>query len=141
MKASKRKDTLITTKTHINNIQIIPVDGFLNLPDDVGETIESPEFELCSRLWQLRIFPGGSLVAHKGFLSFYLASKSTVVSRASYKLIIKRQHGMTDETGEMTSPVVDEIFASTGVRKFEARGVHVDGWGWVTRRFKITVTI
>ena len=23
----------------------------------------------------------------------------------------------------------DEIFASTGVRKFEARGVHVDGWG------------
>ena len=23
----------------------------------------------------------------------------------------------------------DEVFASTGVRKFEARGVHVDGWG------------
>ena len=23
----------------------------------------------------------------------------------------------------------DEVFASTGVRKFEARGIHVDGWG------------
>ena len=65
------------------------------------DTVESPEFELCNRTWQLRIFPGGSLTAHRGYLSYYLASKSTVVTRASYKLIIVRQHlntGMYDCT-------------------------------------------
>lgn len=93
----------------------------------VGDTVESPEFELCQRTWQLRIFPGGSLQAHRGYLSFYLASKSTVVTRASYKLIISRQNVNADDTGDVT--LSDEVFASTGVRKFEARGIHVDGWG------------
>ena len=97
----------------------------------IGETVESPEFELCQRTWQLRIFPGGSLPAHKNFLSFYLASKSTVVTRASYKLIIVRQAENTQGEQPLTGSRVrgDELFQSTGIRKFEARGVHVDGWG------------
>jgi hypothetical protein len=109
------------------------VEGFLALPDEVGDTVESPEFELCGRTWQLRIFPGGSLQAHKGFVSFYLASKSLVVTRASYKLIIVRQPQNSDDEQhtqhEELVRVRDEIFQSTGIRKFEARGVHVDGWG------------
>ena len=107
---------------------IFEVDGYSALPDEVGDTVESPEFELCQRTWQLRIFPGGSLQAHKGYLSFYLASKSTVVSRASYKLIIVRQP-VNSEDDYRNQPLTDEVFSSTGIRKFEARGVHVDGWG------------
>lgn len=69
--------------------------------------------------------------AHKNFLSFYLASKSTVVTRASYKLIIVRQTESTQGEQSLTSLRArgDELFQSTGIRKFEARGVHVDGWG------------
>ena len=94
------------------------IGGFPALEERVGETTESPEFDLCRRKWQLRIFPGGSLVAHTGYVSYYLASKSTVNTRASYKLSIINQHG-----GE------DEVFQSTGIRKFEAKGESIDGWG------------
>lgn len=95
------------------------LDGWNELPDKVGESTESPEFELCGKLWQLRIFPGGSLENHVGFISYYLASKSSTVTRAAYKLIIKNQK----QGG------ADEVFASSGIRKFEAKGVQVDGWG------------
>jgi len=92
--------------------------GFPALKDGVGDTTESPEFELCRRKWQLRIFPGGSLVSHSGYVSYYLASKSNKLTRASYKLIIVNQRGESDE-----------IFQSNGIRKFEAKGESVDGWG------------
>lgn len=95
------------------------VEGWSALPDKVGESTESPEFELCGKQWQLRIFPGGSLEAHSNFISFYLASKSTTQTRASYKLILKNQNPGGN----------DEIFASAGIRKFEAKGIQVDGWG------------
>ena len=127
----------LSYKSSVNSLSgkfSFEVDGFLNLSDEVGETIESPEFELCTRLWQLRIFPGGSLQAHKGYLSFYLASKSIIVTRASYKLIVVRQERLSTDSDEdeplnVSTSRPDEVFASTGIRKFEARGVHVDGWG------------
>lgn len=56
---------------------------------------------------------------HKGYISYYLASKSNRVARASYKLSILSQ--------VLGSP--DEVFVSSGVRTFEAKGVQVDGWG------------
>lgn len=95
------------------------VEGWSALPDKIGESTESPEFELCGKNWQLRIFPGGSLDAHVNYVSFYLASKSTTLTRASYKLLIKNQSNGSN----------DEVFASAGIRKFEAKGVQVDGWG------------
>jgi hypothetical protein len=73
------------------------------------------QFTVCDKVWQLRIFPGGSLPPHAGFLSFYLASKAPTVTRAAYKLMILAQ-----VLGE-----VDEVFVSSGVRKFEARGKQV----------------
>lgn len=66
----------------------------------------------------MRIFPGGSLESHKDFVSFYLASKSNRMSRASYKLIVLNQI----IGGE------DETFSSSGIRIFEARGVQVSIW-------------
>ena len=73
------------------------IEGYSGLSTRVGDSTESPEFELCGHMWQLRIFPGlihylhctylyrmitnfvdtvgGSLEAHKGFISYYLASK------------------------------------------------------------------
>lgn len=41
------------------------IEGFSGLANKIGESTESPEFELCGKdyLWQLRIFPGGSLEA------------------------------------------------------------------------------
>ena len=95
------------------------IGGFPALDDSLGDSIESPEFELCGRRWQLRIFPGGSLQPHVGYISYYLASKSSVQTRASYKLMIVNQI----QNGE------DEIFCSSGIRKFEAKGESVDGWG------------
>ncbi len=92
------------------------VEGYSSLSTKVGESIESPEFKICDYDWQLRIFPGGSLESHKGYVSFYLASKSTKLARASYRLIVKSQ--VTGGT--------DEIFASSGVRTFEAKGIQVD---------------
>lgn len=56
--------------------------------------------------------------AHKDYVSFYLASKSTREAKASYKLMILNQ---------LNGP--DEIFASSGVRIFEAKGTTIDGWG------------
>lgn len=95
------------------------VEGYSGVSTRIGDSIESPEFGLCGYTWQLRIFPGGSLEAHKGYLSFYLASKSNQVARATYKLsVINQMIG-----GE------DESFSSSGVRIFEAKGVQVDGWG------------
>ena len=67
------------------------VKGFGALPDKVGDSTESPEFELCRRKWQMRIFPNGSLVSHVGYISFYLASKSSILTRASYKLVVVNQ--------------------------------------------------
>ena len=64
----------------------------------VGDLIESPEFIVCEKQWQLRIFPGGSLPQHAGHVSYYLASKTTSAIRASYKLIILSQlPGEVDE--------------------------------------------
>lgn len=91
------------------------VEGYLGLSTRVGDSIESPEFLLCGYTWQLRIFPGGSLDAHKGYMSFYLASKSNKVARASYQLCVINQI----IGGE------DECFSSSGVRIFEAKGVQV----------------
>lgn len=76
-------------------------------------------FNILGHLWQLRLFPGGSLDSHKGYLSFYLASKSTRSARASYKLCVCSQIPGGN----------DEVFASSGVRYFEAKGVQIDGWG------------
>lgn len=81
----------------------------------MGDSIESPEFLLCGFQWQLRIFPGGSLESHRGYISYYLASKSNRVARASYKLSVCNQIAGAD----------DESFASSGVRVFEAKGVQV----------------
>jgi hypothetical protein len=92
------------------------IEGYGGLSTRVGESAESPEFELCGHMWQLRIFPGGSLEVHRGHLSFYLASKSTKIARASYKLSVVNQAGGSDET-----------FTSSGVRVFEAKGVQIDG--------------
>ena len=95
------------------------VENYSGLSTRVGDSTESPEFDLCDHTWQLRIFPGGSLDVHRGHVSFYLASKSTRSARASYKLLVINQ----SPTGS------DETFASSGIRTFEARGVQVDGWG------------
>ena len=57
--------------------------------------------------------------AHRSYLSFYLASKSTRSARASYKLSVCSQ----------VAGGTDESFASSGVRLFEAKGVQIDGWG------------
>ena len=72
--------------------------------------------------FRLRIFTGGSLDAHRGYLSYYLASKSSRQARASYKLIVCNQ-------SDPPNPDLDESFSSSGVRVFEAKGVQVDGWG------------
>jgi hypothetical protein len=93
------------------------IEGYSGLSHRVGDSTESPEFELCGHTWQLRIFPGGSLETHRGYVSYYLASKSTQHARASYKLIILSQ----SNSGH------DEVFASSGVRFFEAKGLQVDG--------------
>eukprot|EP01035_Chromulina_nebulosa_P020604 gene20604-26714_t len=95
------------------------VEGYSALSTKVGDSIESPEFVLCGHDWQLRIFLGGSLENHKGYLSYYLASKSTRLARASYKLMIISQ----------VIGGLDEIFCSSGVRTFEPKGIQVDGWG------------
>jgi hypothetical protein len=91
------------------------IEGFSGISTRVGDSIESPEFFLCGHTWQLRIFPGGSLDSHKGYLSYYLASKSKEVARASYKLSILNQL----PGGE------NESFASSGPRVFEPKGVQV----------------
>jgi hypothetical protein len=91
------------------------IEGYSGLSIRVGDSVESPEFTLCGFKWQLRIFPGGSLDAHKGYISYYLASKADKVARASYKLTIVNQF-----IGGQ-----DEVFASSGIRIFEAKGVQV----------------
>ena len=98
------------------------INGYSGLSTVVGASTESPEFDLCGHVWQLRIFAGGSLEAHKGYLSYYLASKSTRQARASYRLSVVNQ-------GNPPDPSKDESFSSSGVRVFEAKGVQVDGWG------------
>lgn len=85
----------------------------------MGDLCESPEFSLCGCQWQLRVFPGGSLPEHAHFLSYYLASKSSSAVKASYKLVIVAQRA----SGQ------DEVFCSSGLRRFEAKGKQVDGWG------------
>ncbi len=131
---------------------IFRVEGYSGLSMTVGASTESPEFDLCSHIWQLRIFPGGSLEAHKGYISYYLASKSSRQARASYRLSILCQTSNSDGNGEALStnssastsaaatPTAyatssrtsvpnprDEAFASSGVRVFEAKGLQVDG--------------
>lgn len=91
------------------------IEGYSGLSTKVGDSVESPEFTICGHTWQLRIFPGGSLEHHKGFVSYYLASKSTTLARASYKLIVKNQI----PGGE------DESFSSSGIRVFEPKGIQV----------------
>ena len=75
------------------------IEGYSGLSTAVGGSSESPEFDLCGHVWQLRIFPGGSLEAHKGHLSFYLASKSPRQARASYKLSVLCQHSPSSANG------------------------------------------
>lgn len=119
------------------------IDRYSGLSSSVGASTESPEFDLCGHIWQLRIFPGGSLEAHKGHLSYYLASKSSRQARASYRLSVLNQS--SDETAPgvnsttttssnattSTATSKDESFSSSGVRVFEAKGLQVDGWGRV----------
>lgn len=38
------------------------IEGYSGLSTRIGESVESPEFFICGHHWQLRIFPGGSLV-------------------------------------------------------------------------------
>ena len=93
------------------------VEGYSGLTSKVGDSAESPEFTLCDHLWQLRLFPGGSLEEHKNFVSYYIASKSQNSAKASYKLSICSQvYGGADES-----------FTSSGVRLFEAKGSQIDG--------------
>jgi hypothetical protein len=94
------------------------IEGFSGVPNRIGESVESPEFTLCGYTWQLRIFPGGSLELHKDFLSFYLASKSEKLARASYTLSIVNQI----LGGE------DESFNSSAVRIFEPKGDQVESF-------------
>jgi hypothetical protein len=93
------------------------IEGYSGLSAKVGDSTESPEFEICGHLWQLRIFPGGSLDAHRTYVSYYLASKSMKSAKASYKLSVCTQ----------VSGGADECFASSGVRLFEAKGLQIDG--------------
>jgi len=115
------------------------IDRFSGLSSNVGASTESPEFDLCGHIWQLRIFPGGSLEAHKGHLSYYLASKSSRQARASYRLSVLNQidevapglntTATTTSNTATTATSKDESFSSSGVRVFEAKGLQVDGWG------------
>jgi hypothetical protein len=91
------------------------IQGYSGLPSRVSDCVESPEFSLCGHKWQLRIFPGGSLDSHREYLSFYLASKSNRVARASYKLIVLNQ----------VEGLEDEGFSSSTVRIFEAKSTQV----------------
>lgn len=56
------------------SIKYIPFVWFINamigLSSRVGESVESPEFFICGHQWQLRIFPGGSLVIFPKLISF-----------------------------------------------------------------------
>ena len=99
------------------------IEGYSGLSAKVGDSTESPEFDLCGHLWQLRIFPGGSLEAHRTYVSYYLASKSTRSAKASYKLSVCSQ----------VPGGADECFASSGVRLFEAKGLQIDGKNLVYR--------
>lgn len=85
------------------------------LPKDIGIAVESPDFELCGYTWQLRLFLGGSLPQHNGYVSLYLASKSYQDAHASYCLRIASQK----------ENEVDEIYASNGWRTFKAKGDQV----------------
>jgi hypothetical protein len=114
MTTYQERSSVSTVKKSCGSYQF-RIEGFSTVPNRIGESIESPEFTLCSHIWQLRIFPGGSLEQHKGFLSFYLASKSTKMARANYTLSIVNQ--IID--GE------DESFASTAIRVFEPKGDQV----------------
>ena len=98
------------------------IEGYSGLSAKVGDSTESPEFDLCGHLWQLRIFPGGSLESHRTYASYYLASKSMRSAKASYKLSVCSQ----------VSGGADECFASSGVRLFEAKGIQIDGKGMST---------
>jgi hypothetical protein len=106
-------DVLKTEKTF--GCYRFQVEGYSELPSSVGESSESPEFVVAGHTWQLRIFPGGSANNHKDFISFYLASKSDKVARASYKLSIINQ----------ISNGQDETFTSSGIRTFEAKDLQV----------------
>lgn len=88
---------------------------FSSLSTEIGCAVEGPDFELCGHVWQLRIFPGGSLPQHKTFVSYYLASKSTKDARASYRLAILNQIG----GGENKS------YSSNGCRLFKAKNDQV----------------
>ena len=138
----EREEKMSTGKVRkLQGSYLFRVEGFSGLATNVGTSTESPEFDLCSHVWQLRIFPGGSLEAHKGYISYYLASKSSRQARASYKLSILCHYnpdGSTTQSlltnrGTTGTPAAsnprDESFSSSGVRVFEAKGLQVDGWG------------
>lgn len=91
------------------------INDFSSLSTVVGCAAEGPDFELCGYSWQLRLFPGGSLVQHQGYLSLYLASKSCRDCRASYKLSIVNQ----------LYPGENRSYSSNGWRLFKARADQV----------------
>ena len=48
-----------STRVHrITGSFIFSIEGFSGLSNRVGDSTESPEFDLCEHTWQLRIFPG-----------------------------------------------------------------------------------
>jgi hypothetical protein len=108
-------------KGHCSSVQKVTgtysfqINGYSGLTNKVGDSTESPEFLICGHVWQLRIFPNGSLEAHKGFVSYYLASKSDKQARALYVLYLINQ----------IPGLEDEKFASSGVRTFEPKGIQV----------------
>ena len=83
------------------------------LPRNVGDHVESPIVELCGHKWKLRIFPGGSAVKHKKYISVYLANRSSTSVTASYKLSLRNQNTNSDV----------ELFESAGVKTFEVQGI------------------
>lgn len=101
-----------STVQTLEGIYTFTVNGWQGVDTTVGTSIESPVFKLCENNWQLRIFPGGSLQAHSGYVSFYLANKDKQKVRVSYSL-----HAF------------GESFQSSAIRTFEGITEQVDGWG------------
>jgi hypothetical protein len=62
--SEEKMSTVRTKKLH--GSYTFRVEIYSGLSSRVGDSTESPEFELAGHVWQLRIFPGGSLESHRG---------------------------------------------------------------------------
>ncbi len=91
---------------------VFRIEGYGWLNSRIGDYTESPVFEVCEHLWLLRIYPGGSLEAHKEYLSYFLVNMSDRVTRACCKIYVVNQFGENDE-----------MFESVGIRVFEKSGL------------------